>query len=198
MTPQEIEHQNWKEKMRQEAADKEIQRLRKVSKKQSLKNMNLRKALYFQAFFFISLFSILLLKGMISFSESASNEEFNDINNKYSELLVKQNVLSDSLHIIQTKLNQITNKNLDDRDERGIRFRVQIGAYKEIDLSEFDVNLVSINQESYDSINQYTLGNFKNYEKASDFLEDVKKMGFDDSFIITTKNGKRFSLEKAN
>ena len=54
MTPQEIEHFNNKSKLRQEAIDKEVQRLRKINKTQSNKITNLRKALYFQLFFFVS------------------------------------------------------------------------------------------------------------------------------------------------
>lgn len=196
MTPQEIEHLNWKEKMRQEAVDKEVFRLRNINKKQSIKITNLRKSLYFQAFFFISLFSILLLKGMISFSDKKSTKEFDAINNKYNKLVLLQHSLNDSLTQYKNKFNSVLDKNRIERDENGLRFRVQIGAFKEIDLNNYKNNLVAINQESYDSINQYTLGIFRNYEKALVFWEDIKKMGFNDSFIISTKNGRRIPLEK--
>lgn len=196
MTPQETEHHNRKEKMRQDAVDKDVFRLRNINKKQSIKITNLRKAIYFQAFFFISLFSILLLKGMISFSDKKSSEEFKTFYNKYDKLELLQNSLEDSLALYKNRLSSILNKNMIDRNETGIRFRIQIGAFKEIDLNDYKNSLIAINQESYDSINQYTLGIFRNYEKALFFLEDVKKMGFNDSFIVTTKNGRRIPIDK--
>ena len=47
MTAQELEFENKKDKLRQEAVDREVQRLRKISRKQSGRITNLRKALYF-------------------------------------------------------------------------------------------------------------------------------------------------------
>ena len=196
MTSQELEIENRKGKLRLEAVDKEIQRLRKISRKQSGKITNLRKALYFQAFFFISLFGVLLLKGMINFSGSTSSQEFDSLLQKHDALTKKQSSLSTTLVLYRDSLKSLTNNNLKTRNEEGYKFRVQIGAYKEINLNDYLNNLVTINQETYDSICQYTLGSFEDYKKAQAFLEDVKKMGFDDSFIIATQNGRRIPMEK--
>jgi len=196
MTPQEIEHFNNKSKLRQEAIDKEVQRLRKINKTQSNKITNLRKALYFQLFFFVSLIAIFIIKGMISFKSTSSSEEFEAYKLKYDDLQKANNTLDDSLDLYRNKLSSIISNNLETRNESGIKFRVQIGAFKEINLSDFEDNLVAINQEKYDSINQYTIGEFNNYAKAQLFLEDIKRMGFNDSFIISTKNGRRIPIEK--
>ncbi len=195
MTPQEFEFENRRHQLRQEASNKEVNRLRKVSRNQSNKITKLRKAMYFQMFFFISLFLVFLLRGMIDFSGNSSNEEFKAFKLKYSDLQRSNNVLEDSLTMYKTSLYAVIDNNLTKRDEAGLRFRVQIGAFKEINLKDFTQNLVAINQETYDSINQYTIGVFRNYQKAKIFLEDIRKMGFNDSFIISTKNGRRIPVE---
>ena len=196
MTAQELEFENKKDKLRLEAVDKELHRLRKISRKQSGKITNLRKALYFQAFFFVSLFLVLILRGMINFSGNTSNKQLDSLVEKYNLLSKQQNSLSSSMVLYRDSLNKLKDKNLEERSEEGYKYRIQIGAYKEINLKDYEQNLIAINQETYDSICQYTLGMFDEYEKAFGFWNDIKKMGFNDSFIIATKNGRRIPLDK--
>ncbi|MGQ1785872.1 hypothetical protein [Saccharicrinis sp. GN24d3] len=197
MTAQELEFESKKDKLRLEAVDKELQRLRKISRKQSGKITNLRKSLYFQAFFFVSLFGVLLLRGMIDFSgNSSSNKQIDSLVEKYNELSKRQSALSTTLVLYRDSLNKMVDQNKIDRNETGYKYRVQIGAFKEINLNDYSANLVTINQETYDSIYQYTLGMFDEYEKALGFWNNIKKMGFNDSFIIATKDGRRIPLEQ--
>ncbi len=194
MTSQEFEIR--KDKLRQEAVDKEVQRLRTISKNQSRKITKLRKALYFQAFFFVSLFVVLVIKGMISLTGSTSNEEVSLLNEKLKSINQQQTSLSSTLVLYRDSLKEIIKQNLDSRNEEGYKYRIQIGAFKEINLSDFKTNLVAINQETYDSICQYTLGRFDDYQKAFTFWNNIKRMGFNDSFIIATKNGRRIPIEQ--
>ncbi len=196
MTPQEIEHQNIKDKLRKEAIDKEVHRLKDLNRKQSQRISNLRKTLYFLILFFITLTLILVTKGIINFSGSQDEKELESFELKYKQLKSENISLNDSLNQYKKQLNAILDKNMNERNEKGLKFRVQIGAFKEINLKNFTSNLVAINQESYDSINQYTVGIFTDYSKAKIFLADIKRMGFNDSFIISTKNGRRIPIEK--
>ncbi len=195
MTSQEAEHHIHQNKLRQEAIDKEVLRLKTINKKQSAKISNLRKSIYFLLIFFICLITIFFLKGMINLSGSGYKKE----NAKLQELVEEKNNIQASLHdsieLYKNKYNEIINHNINARNESGIRFKVQIGAFKKINLQNFEENLVTITQEKYDSINQYTLGDFKDYEKAKEFNEIVKSMGFKDAFVATTKNGKRVPIE---
>ena len=97
---------------------------------------------------------------------------------KYTDLQKANSVLEDSLTVYKTSLQNIIDQNVATRNEKGLRFRVQIGAYKEINLKDYTNNLVAINQETYDSINQYTIGVFKDYQKARVFFGGYKKDGF--------------------
>ncbi len=195
MTPQEAEHHIHQNKLRQEAIDREVLRLKNINKKQSSKISNLRKSLYFLLFFFISLFTIFLLKGMINFSGSESKSENLKLLKQVQQQNIIQTSLQDSITFYKNKYKEIVDHNINTRNESGIRYKVQIGAFKKINLQNFEENLVTINQEKYDSINQYTLGDFKDYEKAKEFNEIIKNMGFKDAFIASTKDGKRVPIE---
>jgi biopolymer transport protein ExbD len=196
MTPQEIEHQNIKAKLRKEAIDKEVHRLKDLNRKQSQKISKLRKTLFFLILFFITLTLVLVTKGLINLSGSQAEKELESVELKYNQLKGENISLNDSLKQYKKQLNAVLDKNISERNEKGLKFRVQIGAFKEINLKDFTSNLVAINQESYDSINQYTVGIFTDYSKAKVFLADIKRMGFNDSFIISTKNGRRIPIEK--
>lgn len=196
MTAQEFEFENKKNRLRQEAVDKEVQRLRKISQKQSGKITNLRKALYFQLFFFITLFLVLIFKGIINFKSTSSSKDYALLVKKYELLSKKQSSLSTTLVMYRDSIHKFHDKNIVERGEEGYKYRVQIGAYKEVNLSEYLDDLVAINQETYDSICQYTLGSFDDYSKAVTFSKTIKKMGFKDSFILATKDGKRIQLDQ--
>ncbi|SMO62650.1 hypothetical protein SAMN06265379_103458 [Saccharicrinis carchari] len=194
MTTQELEFESKKDKMRLKAVDKEVRRLRNINRKQSAKLTKLRKALLFQAFFFISLLLVLLVKGMINFSGNTQEDGINPLTEQYNQLLAQQRIQSATLNLYRDSLSNIKNENLVERGESGYKYRIQIGAFKEIDLTEFADNLGTINQETYDSIYQYTLGKFDEYEKALEFWSNIKNMGFADSFIVATKDGRRVPL----
>jgi hypothetical protein len=183
----------WKNQTRQGAMEKEVQRLRATSQMQSRKIGGLRRTLYFQYFFFIVLFSVLLFKGLIILP--GINNQYNTpatpdpvFINKTSEAL-SPDTTPESIQIDTTSLEEIKNT-------KGILFCIQIGAYTGIDLGKYKRNLVSIQQDSYEGINQFTLGRFTDYNEAVDFLKIVQQMGFKDAFIMSFKDGRRIQIQE--
>lgn len=78
-------------------------------------------------------------------------------------------------------------------DKVGIVFKVQIGAYKEIDLS--DDNTSNFGAEKGD-LNKYTIGVFKDYWEADTFKKYIKEMGIKDAFIVSYRDGKRVDISE--
>lgn len=74
----------------------------------------------------------------------------------------------------------------------GVIFKVQIGAYKKIDLSED--NSSSFNAEKGD-LNKYTIGVFKDYWEADTFKKYVREMGVKDAWIVSYKDGQRVNIK---
>lgn len=74
----------------------------------------------------------------------------------------------------------------------GVIFKVQIGAYKEIDLSED--NSSSFSAEKGD-LNKYTIGVFKDYWEADTFKKYVREMGVKDAWIVSFRDGQRVDIK---
>ncbi len=184
---------DWKDNTRQSALEREVQRLRELSQKQSGRLGNLRRIVYFVSFFFIVLFSILLAKGMLVFPGDNNNQvpitqqaplEINETTTVDTTSRVKK----PDLYIPDTIPVPL-------RETKGVIYCVQIGAYTGIDLEEYKENLVSLQQDSYEGINQLTLGRFTNHDKANEFLAIIHQIGFHDAFIMSFKNGRRVPLK---
>ncbi len=78
-------------------------------------------------------------------------------------------------------------------DKVGIVFKVQIGAYKEIDLA--NDNTSNFGAEKSD-LNKYTIGVFKDYWEADTFKKYIKEMGVKDAWIVSYKDGKRVDISE--
>ncbi|WP_282036922.1 hypothetical protein [Saccharicrinis aurantiacus] len=189
MTPQEIEHQDWKNKMRKKALEKELVRLRKNETKNLKKISDLRKSIIFIGIATIILFFLLHVTGTISFTPKDNIK-----NNNYN---FKINSLEDSVDFLNKKIDILVKTKASIVAEKGYRFKVQFGAFKSNDLDKYSENLVSLNQKKYNRINHYTLGSFENLNKANEFLIKMKEIGFTDSFIIATLNGNIVPIEEA-
>ena len=183
----------WKNNTRQAALEKEVQRLRSINRKQSERLGNTRRILYFTVFFFVVLFTILLIKGMLVLP--GKNEK---------PVIVTQHVVTPAEKVYDSlsKENEEIPVAITDsmpvpiKDTKGIIYCVQIGAYTGVDLGEFSKNLVSLQQDTYEGINQFTLGRFTDYNKALDFLAVIQQLGFQDAFIMSFKNGRRVAMKR--
>ena len=77
-------------------------------------------------------------------------------------------------------------------------YRIQIGAFdKELSNKVFEgvENVVSFSGK--DGLFRYMAGSFAEYEDAINYQAQMKARGFEDSFIVTYKNGERISLNLA-
>lgn len=81
---------------------------------------------------------------------------------------------------------------------KGVLFKVQIGAFKELDLREFFGNSENFSGEvEEDGTMKYTLGTFTDYWQADKFKKYLRKMGVKDAWIVAYKDGKRVDIKDA-
>lgn len=183
-----------KEELRKEALEKEIQRLKTTTQKQSKKLHRLRKGMFFLLLFFALLLVMLVINGLLKWpADSLLTNEDTKTLIENTEPLVINNQPENHIVIPDKIEDGLIFKIPGD----GILFSVQIGAYAGIEMTPFKMNLFSLQQYSYEGINQYSAGLFDSYDKALDFLSIIKQMGFDDAFIISTHYGKRLSVQEA-
>ncbi|WP_018341634.1 hypothetical protein [Cytophaga aurantiaca] len=81
---------------------------------------------------------------------------------------------------------------------KGIVYKVQIGAFKNKDLSKyFDNNKNFSGEVDADGTKKYTLGAFATYWEADNFKKYLREMGVSDAWVVAYKDGKRIELKDA-
>lgn len=112
---------------------------------------------------------------------------------------IKGAVKIDGLEI--TKGNAYTASNpipVDAKMEDGLVFRVQIGAFKTRLPNDAFKGLSPLNGETAgNGYIRYTAGNFSKVENANAVKNDLRRLGYNDAFVVVYYNGKRISLGEA-
>ncbi|SHJ92695.1 hypothetical protein SAMN04488028_102175 [Reichenbachiella agariperforans] len=80
--------------------------------------------------------------------------------------------------------------------KNGVFFKVQIGAFKKKDLSEFSQNNPSFEIDGEDGTMRYTIGTFKDYWEADTFKKYLREMGVKDAWIVAYKDGNRVPIKQ--
>ncbi len=77
----------------------------------------------------------------------------------------------------------------------GVIFKVQIGAFKNKDLTKYFENNKNFSGDvDADGVKKYTLGYFNDYWEAENFKKYIREMGVKDAWIVAYKNGQRVNL----
>ena len=79
----------------------------------------------------------------------------------------------------------------------GVFFEVQIGAFEYFDLEDYKEDFVKMNIDKTEQIDQYTLGKFRDLDRALAFQKDIQKMGIKDAFVIAKVDGERVTIKEA-
>ena len=66
----------------------------------------------------------------------------------------------------------------------GLVYRVQIGAYVFYEMDSKPETGGDFVSERADGFNKYVIGSFREYEEASAFRDELKKMGLDDPWVV--------------
>lgn len=79
--------------------------------------------------------------------------------------------------------------------DKGVVFRVQIGAFEKKDMSEFNEGNEEFNTENAEDMQKVTLGNFRDYWQADKFKKDLRSMGVAGAWIVPYKDGARVPIK---
>lgn len=79
---------------------------------------------------------------------------------------------------------------------KGVLFKVQIGAFRNKDLSKYFSSSENFGGEiDPDGTQRYTLGNFTDYWQADKFKKYLREMGVKDAWIVPYKDGRRVPMK---
>jgi hypothetical protein len=82
---------------------------------------------------------------------------------------------------------------------KGVIFKVQIGANKDLDLKDVlidEVHHENLEQEKEENLYKYTIGHFRNYWEANKLKKGIRAMGIQLAWIVPYKDGKRVLLKE--
>lgn len=80
--------------------------------------------------------------------------------------------------------------------QKGVVFKVQIGAFKQKDISKFAENNPSFEVDSENGTLQYTVGMFVDYWEADTFKKYLREMGVKGAWIVAYKDGNRVPIKE--
>jgi hypothetical protein len=78
---------------------------------------------------------------------------------------------------------------------KGIVFKVQIGAFRNKDLSKYFENNPNFGGEKSEDGQRYTIGIFRDYWEADTFKKYMREMGVKDAWIVPYKDGQRVDIK---
>ncbi|MEM1408417.1 MAG: Ezrin/radixin/moesin family protein [Bacteroidota bacterium] len=78
----------------------------------------------------------------------------------------------------------------------GVVFKVQIGAFRNKDLSKYFENNENFGGENEGDTQKITLGQFRDYWEADTFKKYLREMGVKDAWIVSYKDGTRVELKE--
>ncbi|MBV6648031.1 MAG: Ezrin/radixin/moesin family protein [Cyclobacteriaceae bacterium] len=82
-------------------------------------------------------------------------------------------------------------------DQEGIVFKVQIGAFKNKDLSKYlDAGDNFSGEVDENGLKRYSLGVFRDYWEADTFKKYLREMGVKDAWIVSFKDGSRVPIKE--
>ena len=137
------------------------------------------------------------LKGQIS----TLNNEVSDKNAKIADLEDQLSKMRGDLTSTKAELAQLKENPpapvINPMDfSKGVVFKVQIGAFKNKDLSKYFDNNPNFGGEAVDKGEQkYTIGVFRDYWEADKFKKYMREMGVKDAWIVPFKDGQRVEIK---
>ena len=84
----------------------------------------------------------------------------------------------------------------DGQYDQGLVFRVQIGAYQNRSLAEYDTSENFKEENGPNNMQMYTLGNFRDYWEADKFKKYLRAMGVKDAWIVPYEDGQRRPIKE--
>jgi hypothetical protein len=118
------------------------------------------------------------------------------------EYLIKNNlsiINTDSLHKIQQKARQVfvSDSLKTSISDLSIIYSVQIGAYINFNSNLISDDISQLEEFEDNGFNKFAVGKFTTYKEAVLLRDDLKRLGFKDSFIIAKSFGVPVNITEA-
>ena len=118
------------------------------------------------------------------------------------EYLIKNNLSlidTDSLHKIQRKAKQVilVDSVKTSLVDLSIVYSIQIGAYTNFNSNLISKDIAELEEFEENGFNKFTIGKFTTYKEAVMLRDDLKRVGFNDCFIVAKSYGVPVNITEA-
>lgn len=118
------------------------------------------------------------------------------------EYLIKNNLSlidTDSLHKIERKARQVVvaDSVKSSLMDLSIVYSVQIGAYTNFKSNLISKDITQMEEFEENGFNKFSIGKFMTYKEAVMLRDDLKRVGFDDCFIVAKSYGLQVDIKEA-
>lgn len=118
------------------------------------------------------------------------------------EYLIKNNMSlidTDSLHKIERKARQVVvaDSVKSSLMDLSIVYSIQIGAYANFESNLISKDITQMEEFEHTGFNKFSIGKFMTYKEAVMLRDDLKRLGFDDCFIIAKSYGIPVDINEA-
>lgn len=146
-----------------------------------------------------------LLKESLTLKENIIREqdaellalENENAKNKNRLELVKDSIRLCTLNLEKVEMELNSLKTSGGFDNKGMKFKLQIGKYRDFDISSFfEKNKFMTFEKDENGLFTYTIGNFETEEKAELFKKAMRDLGIKDAFVSHYIEGVRVSKDK--
>jgi len=112
-------------------------------------------------------------------------------------VLAKDDELAELKRRIRQLEKETAEIDASDKSDKGIVFRIQIGAFEKIDLtSQANNQKTDLKAEKKNNVKQYTVGYFRDYWQADKFKKCLQSQGITDAWIVAYKDGIRVDIKE--
>lgn len=136
-----------------------------------------------------------LIEGRTKAQTSLQKAEKDAQENK-NLVLTKDDELAELKRRIRQLEKEMAEIDASDKSDKGIVFRIQIGAFEKIDLtSQANNQKTDLKTEKKNNVKQYTVGYFRDYWQADKFKKCLQSQGITDAWIVAYKDGVRVDIK---
>lgn len=131
----------------------------------------------------------------------ASQSQNSDLVDSLRWALIQSEGELEALRTQNEKLKKYsqTQKTVNDMGIRtGLVYRIQIGAYVFYEIENKNITSDDFIAERADGFNKYVIGGFRDYDEATGFRDEIRKMGLEDAWVVPYLDGVRITIEEAN
>jgi chromosome segregation ATPase len=117
--------------------------------------------------------------------------------NRTDDLRAENETLQSQLIAMQNQLQSVTEQMQAVSDDYGVWFRVQIGAYEDLQIDQELETTPQLALEQQNNLQKIVLGRYRDYTDAKSLQSKLQTMGVKGAWVVSYRDGVRVPISEA-